>query len=106
MRFQFDQAFWSILDNHAPIDYLDSRGEREFVCRRRKMKQEVGRKRTSLRCTVVWHDFNFNVIKINVWHDIPVRNSFEGEVSWNGIAERKIKFIKKIPMDRPIRKFV
>ena len=69
VRLQFGQAFWSILNNHAPIDYSDSRGDKEFVGRRTEMR-EVGRKRTSLGYTAVWQDFlNFNVININVRYD-------------------------------------
>jgi len=53
VRLQFGEAFWSIINNHAPIDYSDSRGDKEFVGRRREMRREVGRKRTSLGYTVV-----------------------------------------------------
>ena len=80
MTFQFLQAFWSILNNYALIDYSDSRGDREFVGRWTEMRREVGGKRTSLWYTVVWQDFNFNVININVGDDIPIRNSSEREV--------------------------
>jgi len=44
VRFQFGQAFWSIFNNLARINYFDPRGNREFFDGRREMRGEVGRK--------------------------------------------------------------